>query len=64
MTSKVFQTAEEMASYQAGRELAEALTVQTMSSSERYLWLQKNWGRLRAPLQHRKRRLNLTMIGS
>ncbi|TSA12395.1 MAG: hypothetical protein D4R79_07795 [Comamonadaceae bacterium] len=48
MTSKVFQTAEEMASYQAGRELAEALTVQTMSSSERYLWLQKNWGRLQA----------------
>ena len=48
MTSKVFQTAEEMASYQAGRELAEALTVQTMSSSERFLWLQKNWGRLQA----------------
>lgn len=48
MTIRVFQSVEEMASYQAERELAEALTVQAMSSSERYLWLQNVWGRLQA----------------
>lgn len=48
MTTRIFQTPEEMASYQAGRELAEALAVQAMSSSERYLWLQNIWGRLQA----------------
>jgi hypothetical protein len=48
MTSKVFQSAEEMANYQATRELAEALAVQAMSSNERYLWLQNVWGRLQA----------------
>jgi hypothetical protein len=48
MTTRVFQTSEEMANYQAQRELAEALAVQAMSSSERFLWLQNIWGRLQA----------------
>jgi hypothetical protein len=48
MTTRFFQTPEEMANYQATRELAEALAVQAMSSSERYLWLQNVWGRLQA----------------
>jgi len=48
MTTRVFQTPEEMANYQAGRELAEALAVQAMSSHERYLWLKNIWGRLQA----------------
>ena len=48
MTTRDFQTSEEMADYQARRELAEALAVQAMSSDERYLWLKNIWGRLQA----------------
>lgn len=48
MTTRVFETPDDMARYQAGRELAEALAVQAMSSEERYLWLHNVWGRLQA----------------
>ena len=48
MTTRVFETPDDMARYQAGRELAEALAVQAMSSEERFLWLHKVWGRLQA----------------
>jgi hypothetical protein len=41
-----FQTAEELADYQAKRELAEALRVQSMSPAERFKWLEQTWGRL------------------
>ncbi|MFI5444009.1 hypothetical protein [Polaromonas sp. UC242_47] len=46
MTARCFQTVEEMADYQADRELQEALRVQSMSPEERFQWLTENWGRL------------------
>jgi len=44
--SKSFATAEEMSEHQADRELAEALTVQSLSPDEFSQWLRSNWGRL------------------
>ena len=37
---------EALAEQQLEREVAEALRVSEMNSSERYIWLEENWGRL------------------
>ncbi len=52
MTAKCFETAQDMADYQAEREMQEALRVQLMTPAARFAWLQENWGRLQdsAPL--------------
>lgn len=52
MTAKCFQTAQDMADYQAEREVQEALRVQFMAPAARFAWLEENWGRLQnsAPL--------------
>ena len=41
-----FSSTEELAEYQASREVLEALRVQSMSPEERFQWLQDTCGRL------------------
>jgi hypothetical protein len=46
MKARSFNTLEELAEYQAEREVREALRIELMSPEERYQWLTENWGRL------------------
>lgn len=46
MGAKYFETTEQLAAYQADRELQEALRVMSMSSMERFVWLKESWGQL------------------
>lgn len=46
MSSKSFNSTEELAEYQSNREVLEALRVQSLSPDDRFEWLKNEWGRL------------------